>query len=191
MTLTIVDYCRLWSETLQKFISVRKWLSRLTASSFFVRVVQWCCVVVHALVPVSYLLCVFFINLRYWSSSLIFFIIEIFSIWLLYQGSLAPVHRWGFSTSAVTGPQQGGRLALPPGVATKRLSKIHSTEPGWGKILLSTINGFAFWTESFSAGWFRFWSIYFEAAICCGHQENRWQTSPSMSRTKLLLLTLS
>ena len=43
MTLTIVDYCRLWSETLQKFISVRKWLSRLTASSgktFFVRVVQ-------------------------------------------------------------------------------------------------------------------------------------------------------
>ena len=80
--------------------------------------------------------------------------------------------RWGFSTSAVTGPQQGGRLALPPGVATKRLSKIPSTEPGWGKILLSTINGFAFWTESFSAGWFRFWSIYFEAALCSGHQEN-------------------
>ena len=57
------------------------------------------------------------------ASSLIFFIIEIFSIWLLYQGSLTPVHRWGFSTSAVTGPQQGGRLALPPGVATQKTLK--------------------------------------------------------------------
>ena len=84
-------------------------------------VVQWklLCLVsvsVNLLHPSSSL--IFFV-----SSSLIFFIVKIFSIWLLYQGSLAPVHRWGFSTSAVTGPQQGGRLALPPGVATQKTLK--------------------------------------------------------------------
>ena len=57
---------------------------------------------------------IFFINLLHW---------KIFSIILLYQGWLAPVHRWGFSTSAVTGPKQGGRLALPPGVAKDKDSK--------------------------------------------------------------------
>ena len=92
---------------------------------------------------VYFLLCLSSSFIFFVSSSLIFFIIKVFSIELLYQGTLPPVHRWGFSTSAVAGPQQGGRLALPPGVATQKLSKHWSTESSRGKVLTcSTRSGF-------------------------------------------------
>ena len=63
------------------------------------------------------LLCVFFINLLHLHKS---------SPPTPLPRSLPPVHRWGFSTSAVTGPKQGGRLALPPGVAKDKTSWIRS-----------------------------------------------------------------
>ena len=76
------------------------------------------------------LLCVFFINLLHLQES---------SPPTPLPRSLPPVHRWGFSTSAVTGPKQGGRLALPPGVAKEKTLKAAQNEPNKGNILLSSI----------------------------------------------------
>ena len=57
------------------------------------------------------------------SACVIFYFIHLLHHENLLHLTLLPLHRWGFSTSAVTGPQQGGRLALPPGVATQQTLK--------------------------------------------------------------------
>ena len=141
-----------------------------------VQVAVWWCMlkvpVFEILVFCVYLLRVFIINLLR-----VFFIDllhhKIFSIWLLYQGSLAPVHRWGFSTSAVTGPQQGD-LHSRPESQLKNALKICPTEPGRGKILLSTINAFTFSVNNLIIKFeLMFGSLYFEIVICSGHRENK------------------